>query len=113
MYAYARSAGALDDYHNYLRAIWIDEFLRSRRWRDRDTSVDADLVRRLHRNGTNVQRVQSYASCVRVYRRPYRPLGRTVSARVCMPPLSLLLETVLGTVTSGSARALLFGCVSG
>ena len=54
MYAYARSAGALDDYHNYLRSIWIDEFLRSRRRRDCDTSVDADLVRRVHRNGTNV-----------------------------------------------------------
>ena len=67
MYANARSAGALDDYHNYLRAIRIDEFLRSRRRRDRDTSVDADLVRRLHRNGTNVQRFQSYAGCVRVY----------------------------------------------
>ena len=67
MYADTGSAGALDDYDNYLRAIWIDEFLRSRLGRDGDTSVDADLVRRLHRNGTNVQRVQSYASCLRIY----------------------------------------------
>ena len=96
--------------HNYLRAIWIDEFLCSRLRRDCDTSVDADLVRRLQRNGTMSNCSKVTLDGFRSTCHPYRTLGRTVSARVRMPPLSLLLETMPGTVTSGSARGLLFGC---
>ena len=84
MYAYARSAGALDDEHNCLRAIWINEFLCSRVRRDFDTSVDADLVR-LKRN----ERVSNCSNVTLGWFRsmcdPYRTLGRSVSARYACP----------------------------
>src|SRR5262245_52706991 len=44
-------------------------------------------------------------------RGPYRPLGTSVSARVRMPPLSLLVDIMLGTVTSGSSVAFWFAWV--
>ena len=54
MYAYAGSAGALHNQNSYLGAIRIDRFLCSRFRRDRYTSIDTDLVRRPHRNRTNI-----------------------------------------------------------
>ena len=75
MYAYARSAGALDNQHNYLRAIPIDEFLCSRLRRDCDTSVDPDLVRRPDRNRSNIQPVQSYTGLVQIYVRSVSHTG--------------------------------------
>src|SRR5882724_12503155 len=41
---------------------------------------------------------------------PYRTLGRSTLMRVCMPLLSLLVETMPGTVTWGSVSGLPFGC---
>src|SRR4030095_101590 len=44
---------------------------------------------------------------------PYRTLGTSVSARVRIPPFSLLVEIMPGNDTSGSGWGLLFGCVLG
>ena len=66
VYAYARSAGGLDDEDSYLKTIWINEFLCARVRRDFDTSVDAYLVG-LKRKRTCIQRFQSHARLVQIY----------------------------------------------